>query len=698
MSLEFEPCTDEYLTKLWEHINWDAAEQKLLDMQAQISRAAYRKDTETIETLQQTLVCDLDVKCLAVRHVTSTSCSPGVDGIKWRTPSEKMRAAMSLTSKNYKPSPLRQIRLVAKNTGRERYPQLPTYYDRAMSVLYGYSLIPVTEAYAERKSFAFRPGRSTQDAHAYVIELIRKEDAPDFVFYGDVKACYANIQHDWLIAHAPMNKQVLSKFLSAGIVYDGELFPSAGTGISEGSNLSPYLANFTLDGMQKKVYEALHGTISPLDYANGNLLRFADDVLVTVRTQEAAQIVRQCLTEFLAERGLAFSEEKTKVCSVTEGFTFLSRTYVKKDGLVYSYPADAAVDRFIEDLRETITTNHKSQRDLILLLNRKLKGWAGYFRCTDASMAFRKVDAAVQTALLETATKRHPKMALAKIKAKYWYQESDGRYCYALPDDKSVRLIRLADTVLLTIKKPKTNENPFTNRDYHEKRLHTRDISNVTGPYRAVWERQEGRCYYCGRPILTDQLRTTIQLDLTKPPSVRNSAYVHACCKGNEVELIRTIADISVPTSYDMHAVLEGIAADHPKSTRTKRPITPSWKHYKLKRFFAASTERSITLTFQQLEAIDDQPLPKTAKTDRSWWNPRPNCNMIAEAWLTEGYELYSINLAAEKLTLHRQHGASKLTIPKELTDGPLPENAVYELETHMQYIIKKYGLKKPRK
>lgn len=109
------------------------------------------------------------------------------------------------------------------------------------------------------------------------------------------------------------------------------------------------------------------------------------------------QAVRQCLTEFLAERGLAFSEEKTKVCSVTEGFTFLSRTYIKKDGLVYSYPADTAVDRFIEDLRETITTNHKSQRDLILLLNRKLKGWAGYFRCTDAAMAFRKVDAAVQT-------------------------------------------------------------------------------------------------------------------------------------------------------------------------------------------------------------------------------------------------------------------------------------------------------------
>lgn len=71
---------------------------------------------------------------------------------------------------------------------------------------------------------------------------------------------------------------------------------------------------------------------------------------------------------------------------------------------------------------------------------------------------------------------------------------------------------------------------------------------------------------------------------------------------------------------------------------------------------------------------------------------------MIAEAWLTEGYELHSINLEAGKLTLHRQHGASQLTIPKELTDGPLPDNAIYELETHMEYIIQKYGLKKPRK
>ena len=59
---------------------------------------------------------------------------------------------------------------------------------------------------------------------------------------------------------------------------------------------------------------------------------------------------------------------------------------------------------------------------------------------------------------------------------------------------------------------------------------------------------------------------------------------------------------------------------------------------------------------------------------------------------------MHSINLTAEKLTLHRQHGMSKLKIPEVLPDGALPDNAVYELEMHMAYVIEKYGLKKGRK
>ena len=51
MSMDFEPCTDEYLTRLWEHIDWKAAEEKLAGLQYQLTRAAYRKENTAIEEL-----------------------------------------------------------------------------------------------------------------------------------------------------------------------------------------------------------------------------------------------------------------------------------------------------------------------------------------------------------------------------------------------------------------------------------------------------------------------------------------------------------------------------------------------------------------------------------------------------------------------------------------------------------------------
>lgn len=687
---------DEVMARLWEQIDWTAAEQKLAALQKSLSLAAFKKDEARVTSLQKRIVRDRDIKCLAVRHVVQSTSSPGVDGVKWKTPAEMMRAALSLTSKNYHASPMRQVIITAKNTGKERRPRLPTYYDRAMNVLYGYSLIPVTEALAERKSFAFRPGRSAQDAHAYVLEAIKGNHAPEIVVCGDIKSYYSHIQHSWLMKHVPMDKRVLSEFLNAGIVFAGELFPAEESGISEGANLSPYLGNFVLDGLQKHIYLALHGTTSPSDFSDGNLIRFADDILVTVRTREGADRVLDALASFLRERGLTLSREKTKVCSTKEGFTFLSRTYVKRDGLITCTPSDRAVERFIEDITRTIKTSTKSQRDMILQVNRKLKGWAGYHRYSDAMDAFRKVDAAVQTALLESAIAKHQHQPLKKIKAKYWYQEADGRHSYALPNDKSIRIVRLQDTLLLTHNKVKTNANPFVDQDYTEKRTHSREIQNVGGRYKAVWARQNGRCYYCGRPILADQPRTIVPLNLDSPPSVQNSAYIHKICALNEVELIRTMEDISIVRPYDIISILEGIAAEKPPGKRIKKEIDSSWKHYNLKLFFAKSTAASITLTFKEIEAIDHRWLPASARKNKDWWYPRDNCNMIAEAWITEGYHLHALDVEKEKVTLHRnEEGLSRLVIPKALTTGKLPDNAIFELETHMNYIIEKYGLNK---
>ena len=131
---------------------------------------------------------------------------------------------------------------------------------------------------------------------------------------------------------------------------------------------------------------------------------------------------------------------------------------------------------------------------------------------------------------------------------------------------------------------------------------------------------------------------------------------------------------------------------------RIKREIDPQWKHYKLKKYFSECTASSVTLTFLQVEEIDGRPLPSSAWKGKNWWYPRNNCNTIAEAWITEGYSLHAFDLEKKKLTWHRdEEGLSKLEVPKVLTQGKIPDNAKYELETHMQYVISKYGLMKEK-
>ncbi|CAK7087490.1 MAG: hypothetical protein ENTB_04234 [Enterocloster aldenensis] len=686
--------TDIQLADQWDRIDWDAAEKKLADLQRALTIAAFGRNQSAITSIQKSIVRDLDIKCLAVRHVCRSNSSPGIDKVRWKTSAEKMLAAKSLTSKNYHASPLRQIIIEAKNTGKQRRQGLPTYYDRAMGVLYGYSLIPVAEAMAERKSFAFRPGRSAQDAHAYVLQALKGKDAPEFIVCGDVKGFYSHVQHKWLIDHVPMDKRVLAEFLSAGIVFAGELFPAGDVGITEGGNISPYLGNFVLDGLQKVIYNTLHGNGTPNDFANGNLIRFADDILVTVRSKDDADKVLQCLTVFLDERGLILSGEKTKVCHVDDGFTFLSRTYVRKNGVIVSCPSAAAVERFVADVRKVILTSKKSQRDLIIQLNRKLTGWANYHRGSDAAVAFKQVDNAVQAALLEAAMKKHPRLPKPKVIARYWYKDADGRYYYALPDDKGIRVVWLQDTLLISYYGVKTKMNPFVDEEYLEARTHRREIQNVTGPYKAVWMRQGGRCHYCGRPILPDQPRTAVTLDPRYPPSPKNSAYVHTVCSVSEFEIISTMEDISVLRPYDVQQILEGITEHDP--TKKKKPtITPDWKHYKFKQYLAANISASIILTFSQIGEIDGQPLPHTAFNFTSWWYPRKDYNSIAEAWLTEGYYLEKLDMRKHKITLRREEeGFAHWEIPEVLKDK-LPDDAIKELENYSAYIIKKYGLRK---
>ena len=72
----------------------------------------------------------------------------------------------------------------------------------------------------------------------------------------------------------------------------------------------------------------------------------------------------------------------------------------------------------------------------------------------------------------------------------------------------------------------------------------------------------------------------------------------------------------------------------------------------------------------------------------------KKNYKSIADTWLSEGYELEKLDLKNEQITVRRVGLQSLLQIPEELTKRKLPDDAVFELETYFEYIIKKYGLR----
>ncbi|MEX6748862.1 reverse transcriptase domain-containing protein, partial [Pseudomonas aeruginosa] len=145
--------------------------------------------------------------------------------------------------------------------------------------LYLLALEPVAETTADGRSFGFRPERSTADAIEQCFTALSKKVAPQWVLEGDIKGCFDNISHDWLMGHAPTDREILKKWLKAGYMEDRQLFPTE-AGTPQGGIISPTLANLVLDGLEAK----LDAAFGRKRYANGvqtrlmvNYVRYADD-------------------------------------------------------------------------------------------------------------------------------------------------------------------------------------------------------------------------------------------------------------------------------------------------------------------------------------------------------------------------------------------------------------------------------------
>lgn len=196
----------------WNRIDWKAANKHVRRLQARIVRATREGRWGEVEYLQRLVTHSFSGRAMAVRRVTENrgKRTAGVDGETWETPEKKAAAVRTLKRRGYRPSPLRRA-YVPKGNGKMRPLGIPTMRDRAMQALYLLALDPVAETTADPSSYGFRKARSTADAMERCFELLSKGDHAEWILEGDIRSCFDQISHQWLLDHVPMDRAVLKK-------------------------------------------------------------------------------------------------------------------------------------------------------------------------------------------------------------------------------------------------------------------------------------------------------------------------------------------------------------------------------------------------------------------------------------------------------------------------------------------------------
>ncbi len=98
--------------------------------------------------------------------------------------------------------------------------------DWAMQALYLLALDPIAETTGDPNSYGFRQLRSTADAIEQCFSTLSKAASAEWVLEGDIKSCFDRISHDWILAHIPMDKAILRKWLKAGYMEKNILHPT----------------------------------------------------------------------------------------------------------------------------------------------------------------------------------------------------------------------------------------------------------------------------------------------------------------------------------------------------------------------------------------------------------------------------------------------------------------------------------------
>lgn len=496
----------------WHEIDWEKVHRNVRRQQVRIVKAIQEGRWGKVQSLQHLLTRSFSGKALAVKRVTENKGknTPGVDGIIWNTPKKKMQAVHELRISGYRPQPLRRV-YIPKSNHQKRPLGIPCMKDRAMQALFLLALDPVAETLADPNSYGFRKERSPADAIEQCFIILGNQHSAEWILEGDIRACFDNISHEWLLENIPMERSILKKWLKAGYMEEHLLFPTE-TGTPQGGIASPVLANMTLDGLEKFLRERL-----PKQWKGHrikvNLVRFADDFIITGHSKIFLLMVVKPLVEaFFNERGLELSEEKTILTHIQDGFVFLGQNVRKYGNKLLIKPAEKSIRKLMEKVRMIVKTNPQAKAEnLIRLLNPIIRGWVQYHRHVVSKAIFSAIDHNIFEILWQWSRRRHPHKNAQWIRQKYFCSIKGKNWVFFgnatnyLGKQRKTLLYSASQTPIQRHIKIRAKANPYDPawEVYLEQRLGAKMNKTLSGKRKLLylWKKQNGLCPVCNQKI-----------------------------------------------------------------------------------------------------------------------------------------------------------------------------------------------------
>jgi len=323
--------------------------------------------------------------------------------------------AADLAEHRYRPLPARRVWIPKPSSAEQRPLSIPAVRDRIVQAALKTVIEPIFEADFQPVSYGFRPKRSAHDALQVLIDEAWR--GRRWVVETDIASCFEAIPHDRLmqtVEERICDRQILKllrAMLRAGVM-DGGVVRSADTGTPQGGVVSPLLCNVYLNRLDRAWKTK----------GVGQIVRYADDLVVMCATRQEAKYALGLLTSLLAELGLEPKMAKTRIMHLEEGgegFDFLgfhhrwvraksqhSRTVT----FLARWPSDKAMQRVRNRVRELTPRSRQLVPIEVIVedLNQVLRGWANYFRYGNSARHFGKVrDHALERLALQVAGRHH---------------------------------------------------------------------------------------------------------------------------------------------------------------------------------------------------------------------------------------------------------------------------------------------------